>query len=81
MYGNGMIGNASMMGPFMWIFMILLWVLAIVGVIYLVKGFMSRTRTDPGTQESALDILKARYARGEISDDEFEEMKQKLVLK
>lgn len=81
MYGNGMIGNASMMGPFMWVFMALLWVLVIVGVIYLIKWLTSRTRTDQSVQKSALDILKTRYARGEISESEFEAMKQKLALK
>lgn len=81
MYGNGMIGNTAMMGPFMWFFMVLLWGLVIVGVIYLVKWSMSRSRTGPDNKESALDILKVRYAKGELTEDEFEKKSQKLAAK
>jgi len=80
MYGNGIIGNATMMGPFMWVFMVLLWVFAIVGVIYLVKSLTSRSRTGPSQEKSPIDILRARYAKGEITDDEYKAMKQKLLL-
>ena len=34
--------------------------------------------SDKKSVESAMDILKKRYANGEISTQEFEEMKKKL---
>ncbi len=33
---------------------------------------------EPRESETALDILKKRYARGDISKDEYEEMKRDL---
>jgi putative membrane protein len=80
MYGYGMMGNTAMMGPFMWFVMVLLWVLVIVGVISLVKWSIARARTDPENKEDPLEILKARYAKGEITEEEFEKMKEKLAL-
>lgn len=60
-----------------WMFMGLWWILIIIAVVLAVswvnrKGF-------PSTQQKiALDILKERYARGEISKDEFENMKKDI---
>lgn len=65
-------------GGFGGIFMILLWVLIIVGIIYLVKLVAGGTKTEK-KREDALEILKKRYARGEISKEEFEEKKKDLI--
>ncbi len=52
------------------------------GTIYIVFLLLKSLRT-PGNhhdmnQSSALEILKARYARGEISKEEFERMKEEI---
>ncbi|GAB4535834.1 MAG: hypothetical protein Fur0020_03430 [Thermodesulfovibrionia bacterium] len=60
------------------IFMILFWVLVIVGIVYLVKLIVGGTKTEE-RREDAIEILKKRYARGEISKEEFEEKKKDLV--
>jgi len=58
------------------LFMVLFWVLVISGVVYLVRWLMSQGIA--GRPESSLDILKKRYARGEISKQEFEDMRRDL---
>ena len=50
------------------------WLLIIAGVFYLIKALTKGTKKD-GTDETALDILNKRYARGEITREEFEKMK------
>jgi len=66
------------------ILMILFWVLIIGGVAWLVSSFVagrptSSSPTDAVTPpESPLDILKKRYARGEITKAEYEDMRRDL---
>ena len=67
--------SMPMMGLGM-LFMVLFWGLVIAGVVYLMRWQMSRGLTS--RPESSLDILKKRYARGEISKQEFEEMRRDL---
>lgn len=79
MHGGGMMDGWGMMGPAMWIFMILFWGFAILGVVCAVKWLLSRGRPRPAEKkETPHDILTARYARGEISREEFERMKKDL---
>lgn len=74
MYGYGMPyfgGGLSML------FMIFIWLILIVGTVGVVRWvFGSGKWQEHG---SALDILKERYAKGEIDKKEFEEKKRDLV--
>ena len=61
----------------MWFFPLLFWILVIAGVVFIVKWMRERGQeTEP--QESALDVLNKRYARGEIDRDTFETMKKDI---
>lgn len=86
MYGPaiaGDLGRAHMMGGYGmsdgfglgWILMILWGVLIVVGIAALVKWMLDGQRSD---DRKALDILKARYARGEIDEEAFRKMKRDL---
>jgi len=57
---------------FGWIFILLFWSLVIVGIIGIVKGLSgSSQNTNNQETKTALDILKERYARGEIEQEKF----------
>lgn len=67
-------GGWGMIGMFVW------WVLVIVGIVALVKWFAGGEGSgvrNPG--RDALDILKERYAKGEINREEFKEKKKDLA--
>lgn len=67
-----------------WIFMLLFWGLVIWGIFALVRGVSGHGGCcghgggRGHGEKSASDILKERYAKGEISKDEFDKMKKDL---
>ncbi|HMS85350.1 MAG TPA: SHOCT domain-containing protein [Nitrospira sp.] len=64
-----------------YVLMVALWAVGIVAVVLWVKSWLERGRPDSASREpaSALEILKKRYARGEISKEEFEEKRNDLL--
>jgi putative membrane protein len=76
----GMMGEWGM-GWFGMIFMMAFWILVIVGLIVLIRWLIHATeggRNVSHGRARAIDILKERYARGEIDKTEFEEKKRDL---
>ena len=61
-----------------WIFWLVILGLLIWLIVSLVSRSQDRREIPPQQQESPLDILKKRYARGEITKEEFEEKKKDI---
>ena len=83
MYDYGWGGHWGMGYGVGWIFMVLFWLLVIVAIAAVVKWLFTSTRS-PATHtptpngKSPLDVLKMRYARGEIGREEYEERRRVL---
>ena len=82
-YGPGMMGGYGWGGGwgFGMVGMLLWWVLIILGIVLLAKWLFSGGAGAGGDRAAgnrALEILKERYARGEIDKKEFEERKRDL---
>jgi len=81
MMGYGMMGYGFL--PFSWtgfILMLLFWALVIVIIVTAVKWIMASLNYEKyKSYNSAIDILKERYARGEINKEEFEDKKKDLL--
>ena len=60
--------------------MIIFWAVAIAGGVALFRAFARNNQNDREMPvNTALEILKQRYAKGEISQEEFVKMKQDLI--
>lgn len=79
-YGYGMMGP-WMMGGFGWMWLMpFFWILVLGLIIWAIVAAVSRpTESGGSSEDSALEILKRRYARGEINKEEFEAKKKDLV--
>ncbi|MDP3974710.1 MAG: SHOCT domain-containing protein [Candidatus Jorgensenbacteria bacterium] len=62
-----------------WIIMIVWWVIIIWFAIAAIRWLSERSRPEGGSRErSPLDILKERYAKGELDQKEYEEKRKVL---
>lgn len=78
MMGSGVMGSFGW-GWFVPIFMILFWGLIIWMIVTLLSGGFSSSIDSSVRIESPLEVLKKRYARGEINKEEYEEKKRELM--
>jgi len=80
--GRGAWGMNMMYSPFGGWFMILLLIVVVAAAFMIFRGSIGRggsTGSNPGPHaDTPLDILKRRYAAGEIDKEQYEEMKRDL---
>ena len=60
----------------MMLFMFLFWALVIIGIVLGIRWLVRQGR--PESSDSAMEILRQRYARGEINREEFEAKRKDL---
>lgn len=69
---NGMFGG-------MWLF----WIALIVFIVWVITQFINKNQqsnfSNMVEKETPTDILKKRYSKGELTKNEFEEMKKDLL--
>ena len=65
-------------GIFMWIFWLILLILVLLVIRAAVGSISTSSGTSQSTGDSPLEILKKRYARGEIDEQEFKRRRREL---
>ncbi len=72
------------MGIFPFVLMFLFWIAVIVAILFLIRWLVVSARhprdRKAGETDSALEVLKIRYAKGEITKEEFEQKKRDLAI-
>lgn len=62
------------------IMMLVFWAIVIIGIVALVRFLSDRSSaTRLRETEAPIEILRRRYAAGDITKDQFEEMKRKVA--
>ncbi len=65
-------------GPWGWMIGLLFWALVIYAIFRLISNLTNRSLGVNRKEETALEILKRRYAKGEIDTEEFMKRKKDL---
>jgi putative membrane protein len=74
-YGYGMMGYG-----WGWLMMIGIFILMVLGIIALIRYLQHSARPDRQvTSKTALNILNERYARGEMSEEEYKAKKAEIT--
>ncbi len=84
--GDGHMGYMMSGGSYIWfgwIFALIFWVLIIAGIAWGLKYFLEKRRGEASNEitkkeELPLEILKTRYAKGEIDKVEYDKIKKDL---
>lgn len=81
-FGYGMMGGFGRLGGGFgwigWIFQLVILIAVIYLVVYAIRRFTPRDRYHSHSSNDALQILAERFARGEISAEEYKRMKDQL---
>lgn len=78
--GYGTWGNGHMFGFGGGIMMLVFWVAVIAVVVWIVKYSKSKdSYMNTKENNNALELLKERYVKGEISKEEFESIKKDII--
>lgn len=77
MMGSTMAGSGWMFG-FGWIFMVLFWALIILGAVAVARSLFWTGSSGNTGDRRPRDILKERYARGEITRDQYVQVRGEL---
>jgi putative membrane protein len=72
-------GNWFLGGYWNMVFMILFWIIAIVIIVWLVKEKKFFNLVKDNDTKNPLEIIKERYAKGEINKKQYEQMKKELM--
>ncbi len=78
-YSNYNYSPFSGLGLFLFIIHVLFWGLVIILAIKLIKSLFGRSESYSDENETVQKIIKRRYAEGEITKKEFEQLKKDLA--
>lgn len=76
--GYGMMYGNQWGGLFSFIFMILILAVIAVGAVALMRQLPQGSNQGAGTKTNALDLLNQRYAKGEITQEEYRSIKKDI---
>lgn len=75
---HGTFGTYMGLGGFGWIFWLAVFIIIVWLVFRVILGGKNKATFGVHMEDDALEILKKRFAKGEISKEEFEEKKKTL---